>query len=81
MLLSIIIKEWTKATIQQFYAVLESIAKREEFFLDTPVNKTILEAIEQLKTSEEKQSIVKLATIVDKEWMPPSSRFTLCTHC
>ncbi len=30
----------SNSAIQQFYAVLESIAKREEFFLDTPVNKT-----------------------------------------
>lgn len=50
-------------TILQFYSILESI---EEFLLETPANRTILEAIVLLKSTGEKESVLK---VLRKEWL------------
>ena len=54
-------------TLENFHAVLAAISSREEFQLDTPVNRAILEAIELLKTSQHRNDIEELLRRIEKE--------------
>lgn len=57
----------TMGTLVKFYDILAAIARREEFQLDTAVNREILEAIDLLKAGEHGGDIVELVGRIEEE--------------
>ena len=50
----------TSNSIQRLHGILDQISRKDEFKLDTPTNRDILEAIKDMKESSEKNSLVKV---------------------